>query len=81
MKASKEHYNIISEVKEEIEKLYNITLDRRVVDFVATHPFLFTAERMRDPEDERPIRHRYLFIIAMKENKKSNQVSTTVTTT
>lgn len=81
MKTSKEHSNIMFEIKEEIKKIYNIDLDRRVVDFAATHPFLFTAERMRDSKDDRPVRHRYLFIIAIKNNKKSNQVSTTVTTT
>ena len=80
MKRNKDHINIISDIHKEITEKYNISLDKRVVDLVATHPFLFTSERIRDEEDNRAIRHRYLFIIAMYKNKKNNKLQKNSTT-
>jgi hypothetical protein len=80
MKNNKDHINIINDVHKEIKEKYNISLDRRVVDLVATHPFLFTSERIRDNNDNKAIRHRYLFIIAMYKNKKNNKLQSNNTT-
>jgi len=74
VKTDKNHVKLIKEVQKELEQNKNIKLDYRVVDFIATHPFLFTSEKIRDPEDERAIRHRYLCIIAIMRSKKKKEL-------
>lgn len=81
LKKTKLHSEFISDIQDEVEKIHNIKLDKRVVDLIATHPFLFTVERVRDPEDERPIRHRYLCIIAIMRHKKKQKLQFNETTT
>lgn len=51
----------------------NRFISERVVKYVATHPFLFTKQRMADPEDDRPIRIRYFGVFQQKKthNKAS----------
>lgn len=58
------HREIVKEIHEE-EKI-----DKRVVDLVATSPFLFTSRKMKDKEDYTPIMHRYFGKIAMMIGRK-----------
>jgi hypothetical protein len=53
------HIETIKEIAEELN------LDRRVVDLVATHPFLFLSRVMRNPKNLRPVRLRYFGIFAI----------------
>ena len=56
------------DVINEIHKEYNI--DRRVVDFVATHPFLFITHIMRDSLDLKAIMVRYFGKFAIRGGSK-----------
>ncbi len=54
-------------IKQIAEKL---NMDKRVVNAICRHPYEFTASVFRDKEDLRPIRFRYLGILAIMNNKK-----------
>jgi len=53
----------------------NRFISERVVKYVALHPFLFTKQRMMDPEDDTPIRIKYFGVFQQKNtlNKKNVQ--------
>ena len=63
-KHDKFHLDAIKEIADELG------LDKRVVDLIATHPFLFKTRVMRNPNDDRPIRDRYLGIFAIIHGRK-----------
>jgi len=80
IKKDKVHNEFITEIKNTINNKHSLNLDRRVVDLIATHPFLFTVEVMRDPKDYKAIRHRYLCIIAIMGDRKKKVLQDNVTT-
>ncbi len=58
-------------VKDIAEKL---NINKRVVDTVCRHSLHFTANRMRDFNDLRPVRWRYLGILAIIEGKEKRKL-------
>jgi hypothetical protein len=45
-------------------------LDKRVVNAICHHSLGFTADVIRDVNNLRPVRWRYLAVLAMMKNKK-----------
>lgn len=61
-------YNANDKLIKKIAEELNI--DKRVVNAICRHSCEFTAGVFRDSEDLRPIRWRYLGILAIMNNKK-----------
>ena len=59
---SKTHERFVKEIAKELK------MDKRVVNLIANHPFLFISNLFRDSNDYRPIRCRYLGTFAIKKN-------------
>jgi hypothetical protein len=59
---SKVHDKFVKEIAKELK------MDKRVVNFVASHPFLFISNLFRNSDDYRPVRCRYLGTFAIKKN-------------
>lgn len=57
------HDTFVKEIKEELK------LDARLVDRVCRSVLTFTANVMRDPQDYRPIRWRYMGVFTLLKNK------------
>lgn len=62
-----QHKEIITEIHTETG------IDRRVVDFVATHPFLFLSRVIRDVTDLKTVVIRYLGKFAIRSNSKKTK--------
>ncbi len=62
------HVEIINEIAKEQN------LDRRVVDFIATHPFLFISRIMRNPKALQSIMVRYFGKFAIRNNSKKLKI-------
>jgi hypothetical protein len=61
---NKDHENLSSKIAEQLH------ISKRVVDIIVRHSFEFTAKVIRDTNDLRPIRARYLGIFAMRTGLK-----------
>lgn len=61
------HKNIIDEI------VIETNIDRRVVDIVATHPFLFISRVIRDTMDLKSIMVRYFGKFAIRNGSKKIQ--------
>lgn len=61
-------------IKETLDKISKLKgLDRRVVALVIAHPYAFTAKVARDPEDSRPVMHRYFGKFAIRGGKQKKK--------
>lgn len=65
---SKVHDVFVREISKEVN------IDVRVVDCICRHLSRFLAERIRDGEDNRPVRWRYLGVFAMMKGTKKKNV-------
>ena len=61
------HREIVTEISKEQD------MDRRVVDFIATHPFLFISRIMRNVLDLKSIMVRYFGKFAIRSNSKKTK--------
>lgn len=68
MKDNNEHNKLVKE----ISKKYN--LDKRVVNFIINHSFIFTHNVIKDDKDWRPIMLRYIGkFVPMKNRIESDK--------
>ena len=59
--------NIIKQVSK------NLNIDKDIVDLVCKHPFKYTIEVMKDPEDYKDILFNQLFKFKLKRRYKENK--------
>jgi hypothetical protein len=66
---NKEHDVLISKITDIVK------IDKRVVDAICRSSLKFTADVLRNPDDIRPIRHRYFGVFAMRTYCKKKKLS------
>lgn len=64
MRDNKQHDRIIKD----IAKKYNV--DKRVVNHIVSHLFLFLKKVISDPKDNRPVRFRYWGVWAIIKGRE-----------
>jgi len=67
MFGDKTHKKIVKKISKELN------MDERVISQLASDPFIFTSNIIRDPLDERPIRLRYLGILAIRKGREKHR--------
>ena len=61
------HEKLVREIKDEEIKAKD--LDLRVIDHICRDPLKFTAGKIRDPHDTRPIRWRYVGVFSLLKGR------------
>lgn len=70
---NKDHQGVVNKIYK-ILLQDNLRIDKRVVDAICYSSSEFTADRMRDGDDSRPIRWRYWGIFAIRNKLKKRKV-------